>query len=196
MVFGLPGVAAALSATAVGAGAVSVAVPPANSPSKECPLSEARRTQAQKECEATARALISAAAWLVVATRKTDARLDLEGLQGRILQLLRDREPRVGSNLAEYAGVSTMAISKAVTALERRGLVERYLCTEDRRMVRMLLTDKGADLVAEVEAARANDLGFFLGYHGKERHEELRQAAQLMEELGSRVYRFRRAKGL
>ncbi|MBA2716985.1 MAG: MarR family transcriptional regulator [Propionibacteriales bacterium] len=66
--------------------------------------------------------------------------MDLDGLQGRILKVLTDRQPRAGSNLADYAGVSAMAISKAVMALERRGLVERYLCSQDRRMVRVVLT--------------------------------------------------------
>jgi len=118
--------------------------------------------------------------------------LDLDGLQGRILQVLTDRQPRAGSNLADYAGVSAMAISKAVTALERRGLVERYLCSQDRRMVRVLLTNKGAELVREVEAARAEELAFLLGYQGKERHAELRRVAELMDKLASRVNRLRR----
>lgn len=85
-----------------------------------------------------------------------------------------------------------MAISKAVTALERRGLVERYPCSQDRRMVRVLLTNKGAELVREVEAARAEELAFLLGYQGKERHAELRQVAELMDKLASRVNRLRR----
>lgn len=184
MVFGSHGTEAAASS----------ATTAANSRSVVWQSSGESRAQVQQECEETARAMISAAAWLVVATRQTDARLDLEGLQGRILQLLTDREPRVAARLAEYAGVSTMAISKAVTELQHRGLVERHQCTDDRRMVLVTLTDKGADLVAEVEAARAKDLGFFLHYHGRERHEELRQAAQLMKELGTRVDRLRRAK--
>lgn len=140
--------------------------------------------------EETARIVIRAAAALVVATRQLDAWLDLEGLQGRILQLLRDRQPRSGSNLAEHAGVSSMAISKAVTALEQRGLVARYLCSEDRRMVRALITDQGAALVAELEAARAKDLGFLFAYQRRAQHLQLRQAAALMEELASRVRRF------
>lgn len=54
---------------------------------------------------------------------------------------------------------------------------------------------KGADLVTEVEAARAEELAFLPGYQGKERHAELRQVAELMDTLASRVNRIRRKLG-
>ncbi len=49
--------------------------------------------------------------------------------------------------------------------------------------------------MTEVEAARAEELAFLPGYQGKERHAELRQVAELMDTLASRVNRIRRKLG-
>ncbi|WP_227978874.1 MarR family winged helix-turn-helix transcriptional regulator [Nocardia spumae] len=47
------------------------------------------------------------------------------------------------SDLANDIHLSQSALSRAVARLERDGLVDRTLCTEDRRAVFVCLTDKG-----------------------------------------------------
>lgn len=47
------------------------------------------------------------------------------------------------SDLAQDIHLSQSALSRAVARLERDGLVDRTLCTEDRRAVFVCLTDKG-----------------------------------------------------
>jgi DNA-binding MarR family transcriptional regulator len=51
--------------------------------------------------------------------------------------------------LAERIHLSQSALSRLVARLERHGLVERALCVEDRRGVRVVLTSKGRRLHRE-----------------------------------------------
>src|SRR5690349_14838423 len=46
--------------------------------------------------------------------------------------------------LAESAGVAASTVSRMLDTLEREGLVERRASTEDRRAVRIVLTERGA----------------------------------------------------
>lgn len=50
------------------------------------------------------------------------------------------------SDLANDIHLSQSALSRAVARLERDGLVNRTLCTEDRRAIFVCLTDKGREL--------------------------------------------------
>jgi DNA-binding MarR family transcriptional regulator len=52
--------------------------------------------------------------------------------------------------LAGRIHLSQSALSRLVARLEKDGLVERRVCPEDRRGVRVCLTPKGRDLHAEV----------------------------------------------
>ncbi|NKY85605.1 MarR family transcriptional regulator [Nocardia veterana] len=47
------------------------------------------------------------------------------------------------SDLAQDIHLSQSALSRTVARLERDGLVDRTLCTEDRRAIYVCLTDKG-----------------------------------------------------
>ncbi|WP_030165931.1 MarR family winged helix-turn-helix transcriptional regulator [Streptomyces sp. NRRL S-813] len=65
--------------------------------------------------------------------------------------------------LAGRVHLSQSALSRLLGRLEREGLLERSVCTRDRRGVRVSLTRKGRDLHAEVlplqRAALARTLG-------------------------------------
>ncbi|MFJ9364145.1 MarR family transcriptional regulator [Nocardia sp. NPDC101769] len=50
------------------------------------------------------------------------------------------------SDLANDIYLSQSALSRTVARLERDGLVDRTLCTEDRRAIFVCLTDKGREL--------------------------------------------------
>ncbi|MET9292558.1 MarR family transcriptional regulator [Streptomyces sp. NPDC003077] len=52
--------------------------------------------------------------------------------------------------LARTAALSSSATTRLVARLERRGLLERQLCTSDRRRVYTELTEAGADLLHRV----------------------------------------------
>jgi DNA-binding MarR family transcriptional regulator len=95
-------------------------------------------------------------------TRALDAELDAaHGLGLSTLELLSrlaaagDTWPRL-STLARESGLSLSRVSRHMDALERRGLVQRRRCATDSRAVEAHLTDAGAALVAEAEAAHAS----------------------------------------
>lgn len=94
-------------------------------------------------------------------TRALDAELDAaHGLGLSTLELLSrlaaagEGWPRL-STLARESGLSLSRVSRHMDALERRGLVQRRRCATDSRAVEAHLTDVGAALVAEAEAAHA-----------------------------------------
>ncbi|MGW7070237.1 MarR family winged helix-turn-helix transcriptional regulator [Streptomyces sp. NPDC054855] len=53
-------------------------------------------------------------------------------------------------DIAGRIHLSQSALSRLIGRLEKDGLVERAMCSEDRRGVRVVLTDKGRRLHAEV----------------------------------------------
>lgn len=79
---------------------------------------------------------------------------DLPVLQARLVGVLRDREPSM-AQLADVLDLDKSSTTGLVTRAERRGLVERAPVPEDRRAVRVKLTDQGRRLAeafaAEVE---------------------------------------------
>ncbi|MFJ5263454.1 MarR family winged helix-turn-helix transcriptional regulator [Streptomyces sp. NPDC088387] len=52
--------------------------------------------------------------------------------------------------IADRVHLSQSALSRLIARLEREGLVERAMCVEDRRGVRVVLTTKGRDLHGDV----------------------------------------------
>ncbi|QLJ01932.1 MarR family transcriptional regulator [Streptomyces sp. NEAU-sy36] len=72
-----------------------------------------------------------------------------------VLDILAAESPRQGDhcrvqNLVGRVHLSQSALSRLIGRLEKDGLVERSVCTEDRRGVWVALTPKGRALHAEV----------------------------------------------
>jgi DNA-binding MarR family transcriptional regulator len=70
---------------------------------------------------------------------------DLSLVQVRLLGLLRDREPGM-QEVAALLNLDKSSVSGLVDRAERRGLVRRTSAPDDRRAVRVALTDRGRDL--------------------------------------------------
>lgn len=79
------------------------------------------------------------------------ARFDLSVLQGRLLGVLRDREPTM-AHLGRLLDLDKSSTTGLVDRAERRGLVGRAKVPEDGRAFRVVLTAEGRQL-AEVFAA-------------------------------------------
>jgi DNA-binding MarR family transcriptional regulator len=89
----------------------------------------------------------------LAATRRARGRLgadqELTLSQYHLLRPLLDgAEPLGVCALAEAAGVSAPTATRALVVLERDGLVERRADADDRRKVRIALTDEGLHRVA------------------------------------------------
>ncbi|MFE7778979.1 MarR family winged helix-turn-helix transcriptional regulator [Streptomyces sp. NPDC057445] len=73
-----------------------------------------------------------------------------------VLDVLAESKAEDGScsyrvqELAARVHLSQSALSRLVARLEKDGLVTRGMCSEDRRGVRVALTDKGREIHAEV----------------------------------------------
>jgi DNA-binding MarR family transcriptional regulator len=76
---------------------------------------------------------------------------DLSLLQGRLLGVLRDRQPSM-AELARLLGLDKSSTTGLVDRAERRGLVRRVEVPEDGRSFRVVLTEEGGRL-AEVLGA-------------------------------------------
>ncbi|MFG2500994.1 MarR family winged helix-turn-helix transcriptional regulator [Streptomyces sp. NPDC048441] len=69
-------------------------------------------------------------------------------------------------DIAGRVHLSQSALSRLIGRLEKDGLVERAMCSEDRRGVRVVLTDKGRALYAEVRPLQREVLGRMLAEPG------------------------------
>ncbi|MEC3914007.1 MarR family transcriptional regulator [Nocardia sp. CDC160] len=67
------------------------------------------------------------------------------------------------SDLANDIYLSQSALSRTVARLERDGLVDRTLCTEDRRAIFVCLTDKGRELHRQAAPTHREVLAETLG---------------------------------
>ena len=77
--------------------------------------------------------------------RELQAEHGLTSSEFEVLQQLRGAEEALSmSELGEHAHVTQSALSRLVSKLELAGLVSRAMCANDRRSVRVCLTDEGA----------------------------------------------------
>lgn len=88
------------------------------------------------------------------------------------------------SSVAGFLGVSNAAASKAVDRLVRRGLIHRAEAADDRRAVRLSLTERGRRLLASYDAVSNETLEQLLGRLPRER---LRETAELLDRLSVRI---------
>src|SRR5262245_49900475 len=64
----------------------------------------------------------------------------------RVVELLGNEGPRMMRELAEHLKVAVNSMTSIADGLERKGLVRRHRSEEDRRVVRVELTDSGRDI--------------------------------------------------
>jgi DNA-binding MarR family transcriptional regulator len=77
------------------------------------------------------------------------------------------------SELAERLEVSLPSMSKTVTALVKRGWVERARLAEDRRVVQLHLTDDGKKMLQEMRIQAENAVAALLAPLSTEQREQL-----------------------
>lgn len=87
--------------------------------------------------------------------------VDLPVYQLECLLLLSLDHPDSASSLAEKLGIHKSSLSKLLSALQERGLIERALGDTDRRTERVTLTNAGIVLVERVQS-RAEEIAIAL----------------------------------
>ncbi|GAA2888041.1 hypothetical protein Acy02nite_81820 [Actinoplanes cyaneus] len=103
------------------------------------------------------RALVGVAARSLAAG---DAEITLS--QHRALVLLATRGPQRMIDLADLLGVNSSTATRQCDRLQRRGFVQREPDPDDRRAVRVILTDAGRQLVRQVTDARRAEISAIL----------------------------------
>jgi DNA-binding MarR family transcriptional regulator len=102
--------------------------------------------------------LLNRAASIIAARFSDDLKLHNINLQTwRVLAALRHEDHQTLSDLASHTGSELSYLSRAVGALEAKGLVERHESPADRRNIHLSITDAGAAIVAEL-APRARQI--------------------------------------
>ena len=76
-----------------------------------------------------------------------------------LISLLEQYGPLTMGRVAELLGSGLPTATGLVTRVEERGLVERIHDTDDRRLVRVRLTDAGLAELRELQAVRRQRLG-------------------------------------
>ena len=107
---------------------------------------------------------------------------DLTSTQYNVLCILRGagKGGLTAGDIGERMVTRDPDVTRLLDRLERRGLVERWRCTEDRRVVWTRITAAGADAITPLDV-RVDELNVrLLAHMGEDR---LRQLVELLEEV-------------
>lgn len=91
--------------------------------------------------------------------------------------------PQSASDLAQDEQVSAPAMSRSLAELERRGMVQRQVDQQDRRVRVVETTERGRELLAQVRTTRDAWLGQALQQLPDDDRQVLRRATELLEQL-------------
>ncbi|MFC9329535.1 MarR family winged helix-turn-helix transcriptional regulator [Kitasatospora sp. NPDC057015] len=93
--------------------------------------------------------LVRSAFQIMGVLTRIGAEHDLSLTQLRVLGILRDRRPRM-SDLAAFLGLDKSTLSGLIDRAERRGLLARGANPDDKRVVDVLITDAGRELIGKL----------------------------------------------
>lgn len=79
-------------------------------------------------------------------------------MQFRALVVLHSRGPQTVATLATELGVARSSASRLCDRLVAKGLIDRSPATEDRREVRLAITESGAAMVSAVTRHRRREI--------------------------------------
>ncbi|NYT78245.1 MarR family transcriptional regulator [Alcaligenaceae bacterium] len=99
--------------------------------------------------------------------------LGLTAMQWRPLALIRYRNVDTPAELARLAHIDTGAMTRTLDRLQAKNLITRSHCVEDRRVVRLELTDQGMQATEQIPAALADTLNEHLQGFNKDEVEQL-----------------------
>src|ERR671933_726832 len=110
-------------------------------------------------------ALLAASRALVGVAARSLAGVDADVTlaQFRTLMVLASRGPQRAVDIATELGVNPSTGTRMCDRLVRKGLVRRARRAGDRRVVRLVLTQAGKELVAEVSRRRREELARLVG---------------------------------
>src|SRR4051812_6530164 len=81
----------------------------------------------------------------------------------RVVELLGNEGPRMMRELAEHLKVAVNSMTSIADSLERKALVRRHRSEEDRRVIRVELTDSGREIFQSLSEANMRLFRSMLG---------------------------------
>jgi DNA-binding MarR family transcriptional regulator len=123
--------------------------------------------------EALSEALTAVARQLREKSAETLAPWDITPAHLRALRTLARHGTMRLSELSDRLQIAPRTATEVVDALQARGLVQRHADPADRRAVLVEVTERGADLLAEIRAARGTEAGRIFGRLGPADRAEL-----------------------
>ena len=85
-------------------------------------------------------------------TQLTMADLGITSTQASIMFMLASGRSLAAADLAREYGIDASAVTRLIDRLEKRGLITRLRSEEDRRVVRLALTEEGNALAGQIPA--------------------------------------------
>lgn len=125
---------------------------------------------------------------LVVIFQRTTEGSSLTSSQVSIMNRLKEEGACRISHVASMELIRMPTASNALLQLEKRDLVSRVRDEDDRRGVKVALTDKGRQILDEVSEQRSEALARIIQWLGPEHINTAENLAELINEL-SRIYR-------
>ena len=77
---------------------------------------------------------------------------DITGQQGAVLMLLASGTCATSGDISRELYIDSASTTRMIDRLVKRGLLTRIPCPEDRRVVKLLLTDEGKEMVQSLPA--------------------------------------------
>ncbi|KAF0148910.1 MAG: transcriptional regulator [Ignavibacteria bacterium] len=124
---------------------------------------EIRQSKFRNEKHKLAVNIIFSYSWLLKLQTKLFDKYDITGNQYNILRILRGQYPNPATvNLLKERMVDKMSdSSRLVERLRLKGYVKRELCSKDRRRVDVSITQKGLEILAEMDKLNGKYDSFF-----------------------------------
>jgi DNA-binding MarR family transcriptional regulator len=97
-----------------------------------------------------------------VLNQRTTAQFGVTHMQACILFTLATGKCTAAVNLAREHGIDASAVTRLIDQLEKRELLSRVRCQEDRRVTKLQLTAKGHALAAQLPPVFKHTLGEML----------------------------------
>lgn len=113
------------------------------------------------------------------------APLDLTAMQWRPLAIIERGRAETSAELARIIGVDTGAMTRTLDRLEAKGLLRRVRSSEDRRVIKLELTDIGLSKAREIPSYIAKALNTHLRGFSSEEVRQLRHLLGRMLANGS-----------
>ncbi|MBR6136287.1 MAG: MarR family transcriptional regulator [Clostridia bacterium] len=92
---------------------------------------------------------------------------------GRILAYISDNDGLTQSELADLLDIRPQSLTRALSDLEKRGMVRRERSETDRRIVSLYITDKGTEAHEQIEEIRSKRAESLFSCYTEEEKETL-----------------------